>query len=26
VLSLSGMGAIDNARDDEHEALTPEKS
>ncbi|EJS0740366.1 phage minor tail protein G [Escherichia coli] len=26
VLSLSGMGAIDNAVDDEHEALTPEKS
>ncbi len=26
VLSLSGMGAIDNASDDEHEALTPEKS
>ncbi|WP_249518853.1 phage tail assembly chaperone G, partial [Escherichia coli] len=26
VLSLSGMGAIDNAGDDEHEALTPEKS
>ncbi|EFP5695998.1 phage minor tail protein G, partial [Escherichia coli] len=25
-LSLSGMGAIDNAVDDEHEALTPEKS
>ncbi|HFS3110533.1 TPA: phage minor tail protein G, partial [Escherichia coli] len=25
-LSLSGMGAIDNAGDDEHEALTPEKS
>ncbi len=24
VLSLSGMGAIDNAGDDEHEALTPE--
>ncbi|EHZ1875431.1 TPA: phage minor tail protein G, partial [Escherichia coli] len=24
--SLSGMGAIDNAGDDEHEALTPEKS
>ncbi|HHU8265126.1 TPA: phage tail assembly chaperone G, partial [Escherichia coli] len=24
--SLSGMGAIDNAVDDEHEALTPEKS
>ncbi|EFE1471421.1 phage minor tail protein G, partial [Escherichia coli] len=23
---LSGMGAIDNAGDDEHEALTPEKS
>lgn len=26
VLSLSGMGTIDNAGDDEHEALTPEKS
>ncbi|WP_097309654.1 phage tail assembly chaperone G, partial [Escherichia coli] len=26
VLSLSGMGAIDNAGDLEHEALTPEKS
>lgn len=26
VLSLSGMGAIENAGDDEHEALTPEKS
>ncbi|EJZ0816414.1 phage minor tail protein G, partial [Escherichia coli] len=23
---LSGMGTIDNAGDDEHEALTPEKS
>ncbi len=26
VLSLSGMGAIDNAGDLEHEVLTPEKS
>ncbi len=26
VLSLSGMGAIENAGDLEHEALTPEKS
>ena len=26
VLSLSGMGAIENAGDFEHEALTPEKS
>lgn len=26
VLSLSGMGTIENAGDDEHEALTPEKS
>lgn len=26
VLSLSGMGGIENAGDDEHEALTPEKS
>ncbi|EFR0531798.1 phage minor tail protein G, partial [Shigella sonnei] len=26
VLSLSGMGAIDNAGDLEHEGLTPEKS
>ncbi|HCN9951376.1 TPA: phage minor tail protein G [Escherichia coli] len=26
VLSLSGMGTIDNAGDDEHEVLTPEKS
>ncbi|EFT4657203.1 phage minor tail protein G, partial [Shigella sonnei] len=25
-LSLSGMGAIDNAGDLEHEGLTPEKS
>ncbi|EGD8589567.1 phage minor tail protein G [Shigella flexneri] len=26
VLSLSGMGTIENAGDDDHEALTPEKS
>ncbi|EPN0092051.1 phage tail assembly chaperone G, partial [Shigella flexneri] len=24
--SLSGMGTIENAGDDDHEALTPEKS